>query len=267
MDQSVSKANIQVLDRASAILRVLTQHHDPVNLKVISDETCLHISTCHRILSDLVRLRFVEKGASAGTYRLGLRFLQLGNLVRERISVRDTARTGMQRLHNLTRQTVNLSIRQNDNIVYIDRIMRERPGIQVVRTIGATAPLHTTSSGKLFLAEDSFEQIRAYALRTNLEKSTPNSIGDIDTLLTEISKIKTLGFARDEEELEMGVRCVAAGIRDDSGKLVACLSISSPASSFLEGWISEIKHTAYDISEHLGYVATPGELYVRPDFT
>lgn len=64
MDQSVSKANIQVLDRASAILRVLTQHHDPVNLKVISDETCLHISTCHRILSDLVRLRFVEKGAS-----------------------------------------------------------------------------------------------------------------------------------------------------------------------------------------------------------
>ena len=152
-------------------------------------------------------------------------------------------------------------------IVYIDRIMRERPGIQVVRTIGATAPLHTTSSGKLFLAEDSFEQIRAYALRTNLEKSTPNSIGDIDTLLTEISKIKTLGFARDEEELEMGVRCVAAGIRDDSGKLVACFSISSPASSFLEGWISEIKHTADDISEHLGYVATPGELYVRPDFT
>ena len=68
---------------------------------------------------------------NAGTYRLGLRFLQLGNLVRERISVRDTARTGMQRLHNLTRQTVNLSIRQNDNIVYIDRIMRERPGIQV----------------------------------------------------------------------------------------------------------------------------------------
>ena len=230
-----------------------------MNLKVISDETCLHISTCHRILSDLVRLRFVEKGASAGTYRLGLRFLQLGNLVRERISVRDTARTGMQRLHNLTRQ--------NDNIVYIDRIMRERPGIQVVRTIGATAPLHTTSSGKLFLAEDSFEQIRAYALRTNLEKSTPNSIGDIDTLLTEISKIKTLGFARDEEELEMGVRCVAAGIRDDSGKLVACLSISSPASSFLEGWICEIKHTADDISEHLGYVATPGELYVRPNFT
>jgi DNA-binding IclR family transcriptional regulator len=62
-------------------------------------------------------------------------------------------------------------------------------------------------------------------------------------------------------------KCVAAGIRDDSGKLVACLSISSPASSFLEGWISEIKHTADDISEHLGFVATPGELYVRPDFT
>lgn len=267
MESSATKANIQVLDRASAILRVLTQHHEPVNLKVVSEETNLHISTCHRILADLVRLRFVEKGVSPGTYRLGLRLLQLGNLVRERISVRDTAKGGMQRLHALTRQTVNLSIRQNDSIVYIDRIMRDRPGIQVVRTIGATAPLHTTSSGKLFLAEDSFEQVRAYALRTNLEKSTPKSIGDIDTLLNEITRVKTLGFARDEEELELGVRCIAAGIRDDSGRLVACLSISSPAGCVQESWISELKHTADDISEHLGYVATPGELYVRPDFS
>lgn len=267
MENSAYKANIQVLDRTSAILRVLTQHHEPVSLKVIADETSLHVSTCYRILNDLVRLRFVEKGSVAGTYRLGLRFLQLGNLVRERISVRDTAKSGMQRLHNLTRQTVNLSIRQNDSIVYIDRIMRERPGIQVVRTIGATAPLHTTSSGKLFFSEDSFEQIRAYALRTNLEPSTPKSITDLDQLINELNRVKTLGFAKDDEELELGVCCIAAGIRDDSGKLVACLSISSPANNVQEGWISELKHTADDISEHLGYVATPGELYVRPDFS
>lgn len=266
MENSSTKASIQVLDRTSAILRVLTQHHEPVNLKVIAQETNLHISTCHRILSDLVRLRFVEKGVSSGTYRLGLRFLQLGNLVRERISIRDTARNGMNRLHELTKQTVNLSIRQNDVIVYIDRIMHDRPGIQVVRTIGATAPLHTTSSGKLFLAEDSFEQVRTYALRTNLEPNTPKSIRDIDTLLSELSRVKNLGFARDDEELELGVKCIASGIRDDSGKLVACISISAPSSSLKESWISELMHTASDISEHLGYVSTPGELYVRPGF-
>ncbi len=266
MDNSSTKANIQVLDRTSAILRVLTQHHEPVNLKVIAEETNLHVSTCHRILADLVRLRFVEKGTNAGTYRLGLRLLQLGNLVRERISIRDTARPDMIRLHNLTKQTVNLSIRQNDVIVYIDRIMRDRPGIQVVRTIGATAPLHLTSSGKLFLAEDSFEKIRAYALRAGLEKTTPKSIDNIESLLAEISRVRTLGFSRDEEELEMGVRCIAAGIRDDSGRLVACLSISAPSNLLQESWISELKHVADDISEHLGYVATPGELYVRPDF-
>lgn len=267
MENLSTKANIQVLDRMSAIIRVLTQHHEPVNLKLIAEETNLHISTCHRILSDLIRLRFVEKGSSVGTYRLGLRFLQLGNLVRERISVRETAKAGMLRLHQLTNQTVNLSIRQNDVIVYIDRLMHERPGIQVVRTIGATAPLHTTSSGKLFLAEDSFEQIRAYALRTNLVASTPKSITAIDTLLSEIARVKTLGFARDEEELETGVRCIASGIRDDSGKLVACLSISSPADKVQESWISELTNTAADISEHLGYVPTHGELYVRPDFS
>jgi DNA-binding IclR family transcriptional regulator len=267
MDSLTSKANIQVLDRASAILRVLTQHHDPVNLKVIADETNLHVSTCHRILSDLVRLRLVEKGMTAGTYRLGLRLLQLGNLVRERISVRDTARNGMAKLHNATHQTVNLSIRQNDVIVYIDRIMKDRPGIQVVRTIGATAPLHVTRSGKLFLAEDSFEQIRAYAMRTGLEKSTAKSIDNIESLLAEIARVRTLGFARDEEELESGVRCIAAGIRDDSGKLTACISISAPADLMQDSWIRDLKTVADDISEHLGYVATRGELYVRPNFT
>ena len=176
------------------------------------------------------------------------------------MSVREKARNSMVKLHNLTKQTVNLSIRQGDSIVYIDRIMRERPGIQVVRTIGATAPLHTTSSGKLFLAEDGFEKIRGYALRTNLEKNTPKSIGDIDTLLAEVSRVKALGFAHDVEELETGVHCIAAGIRDDSGKL------SSPVSQMQDVWISELKHCADDISEHLGFVATPGELYVRPDF-
>ncbi len=267
METLSSKANIQVLDRASCILRVLTQHQEPVNLKVIAEETSLHISTCHRIISDLVRLRLVEKGVSAGTYRLGLRLLQLGNLVRERISIRDTARPGMIRLHELTKQTVNLSIRQNDTIVYIDRIMKDRPGIQVVRTIGATAPLHATSSGKLFLSEDSFEQIRGYAIRTNLEKLTPNTIGDIDKLVSEISQIKTLGFSQDIEELELGVHCIAAGIRDDAAKLVACISISAPKSQMQENWISELKHTADNISEHLGYVQNNKELYIRPDFT
>lgn len=267
MENTKNKASIQVLDRTSAILRVLTQHHEPVNLKVIAAETNLHTSTCHRILSDLVKLRFVSRGAAAGTYGLGLRFLQLGNLVRDRISVRDTARSGMVRLHNLTGQTVNLSIRQNDEIVYIDRVLQDRPGIQVVRTIGGTARLHNTSAGKLFLAEDTSEQIRAYALRTNLEKSTPKTICEVNLLLEEINRVKILGFARDDEELELGVCCLAAGIRDDTGKLVACISISSPASKIQESWISELKHTADDISNRLGYTPTHGELYVPPNYS
>jgi len=266
MDTPSTRASIQVLDRASAILRVLTQHHDPVNLKVIAEETNLHVSTCHRLLADLVRLRFVEKGTTAGTYRLGLRLLQLGNLVRERISIRDTARSGMESLHKATGQTINLSIRQNDSVVYIDRVLKDKGDIQVVRTIGATAPLHLTSSGKLFLAEDSSEQIRNYALRNGLEAATPKSIQNISQLLSEIDRVRTLGFATDDEELEIGTRCIAAGIRNDFGKLVACITISANAGDMKESWISDLKHAADEISEHLGYVPTPGELYVRPNF-
>ena len=98
--------------------------------------------------------RFVDRAETPGSYRLGMRLLELGNLVKARLSVREAALEPMRDLHRKTGQTVNLSVRQGDEIVYIDRAYSERSGMQVVRAIGGRAPLHLTSSGKLFLAYD-----------------------------------------------------------------------------------------------------------------
>ncbi len=116
--------------------------------------TGLHPSTAHRILNDMVVGRFVDRADTPGSYRLGMRLLELGNLVKARLSVREAALEPMRDLHRKTGQTVNLSVRQGDEIVYIDRSYSERSGMQVVRAIGGRAPLHLTSSGKLFLAYD-----------------------------------------------------------------------------------------------------------------
>lgn len=247
-----SSPNIQVLERVFALFDVLAAHQDPVSLKDISEQTGLHPSTAHRILNDLAIGRFVDR-PEAGNYRLGMRLLELGNLVKARLDVRDAALGPMRDLHKLTHQPVNLSVRQGDEIVYIERTYSERSGMQVVRAVGGRAPLHLTSVGKLFLAYDDPQRVRAYATRTGLSGHTRNSITDLGTLERELARVKLHGTARDNEELELGVRCMAAGIHDDQGKLVAGLSISAPADRLEEGWLDRLKATAAQISQALGH--------------
>ena len=243
---------IQVMERAFALLNLLAAQPDPVSLKEISQRTGLHPSTAHRILNDLTIGRYVDR-PQAGSYRLGMRLLELGNLVKARLDVRDAAVGPMRELHKLTHQPVNLSVRQGDEIVYIERTYSERSGMQVVRAIGGRAPLHLTSVGKLFLALDDPARVRAYAVRTGLTGHTRNSITDLARLERELAAVRTGGSARDDEELELGVRCMASGVFDDQGRLVAGLSISAPADRLEEGWLARLRATAAEISTSLGY--------------
>lgn len=249
---SGSPITIQVIERAMRLLDALAAQPDPVTLKELSATTGLHASTAHRILNDLVVGRYVER-VDNGLYQLGMRLLELGSLVKGRLNVREAAIAAMRSLHKLTGQTVNLSVQQGDEIVYIDRAWSERSGMQVVRAIGGRAPLHLTSTGKLFLSTADTRQVRAYALRTGLAGHTRNSLTDLERLERELALVRRHGYARDNEELELGVRCIAAGIFDDTGKLVAGLSISAPAERLQDDWIRALVDTAASISEALGY--------------
>jgi DNA-binding IclR family transcriptional regulator len=255
-DTQDGKPTIQVLERTFALLDVLAAHPDPVSLKDISTLTGLHPSTAHRILNDLTIGRYVDR-PQPGNYRLGMRLLELGNLVKARLDVREAALAPMRELHKLTLQPVNLSMRQGDEIVYIERTYSERSGMQVVRAIGGRAPLHLTSVGKLFLAHDDPQRVRAYATRTGLTGHTRNSITDLARLERELAAVRADGVARDNEELELGVRCMAAGVFDDQGKLLAGLSVSAPSDRLEERWLERVKSTAAAISAALGYRAAP----------
>lgn len=242
---------VQVIERMFTLLEVLASREDAVSLKDISERTGLHPSTAHRILNDMTIGRFVDR-PEAGSYRLGMRLLELGNLVKARLNVRDAALLPMRELHKLIQQPVNLSVRQGDEIVYVERAYSERSGMQVVRAIGGRAPLHLTSVGKLFLSVDDVARVRAYATRTGLAGNTRNSLTQLPALERELSQCRQTGTARDNEELELGVRCMAAGIYDDQRKLIAGLSISAPADRIDEGWVAKLKATASDISKALG---------------
>ena len=245
---------VQVIERMFKLIDVLASREEAISLKEISEKTGLHPSTAHRILNDLATGRFVDR-PEAGNYRLGMRLLELGNLVKGRLNVRDAALLPMRELHKQIQQPVNLSMRQGDEIVYIERAYSERSGMQVVRAIGGRAPLHLTSTGKLFLAADEPQRVRAYATRTGLAGHTKNSITQLPILERELAKARQYAMARDNEELELGVRCMAAGIYDDQSKLVAGLSISAPADRLDENWLSKLQATANEISAALGHKA------------
>ncbi|HAL40056.1 MAG TPA: IclR family transcriptional regulator, partial [Polaromonas sp.] len=99
---------VQVIERIFTLIEILANHEEAVSLKEISEKSGLHPSTAHRILNDLATGRFVDRPVT-GNYRLGMRLLELGNLVKARLSVRDAALTPMRELHKLTQQPVNLS--------------------------------------------------------------------------------------------------------------------------------------------------------------
>jgi DNA-binding IclR family transcriptional regulator len=248
------KNPIQVVERMMRLLDVLERHPEPLGLKQIAQYTGLHPSTAHRILSAMATDRLVDR-VEPGSYRLGMRLLELGNLVKSRISVRELALPLMRELHAQTGETANLSVRHDDEIVYVERTSSGRSAMRVVHMIGTRAPLHVTAAGKLFLLEDGFARLRDYARRTGLAGQTRNSISSVALLERELERIQRQGWATDNEETEIGVRCVAAGIRDDTGMLVAALSLSSPADRMRVQWGPLVKETAERISRQIGHRA------------
>ena len=249
---SESKNSIQVIERMTHLLDALAGHPEAVTLKQLAQATSLHPSTAHRILTALVHDRLVER-IDQGTYRLGIRLLELGNVVKARISVREHALTFMRQLHAATAEAVNLSVRHDDEIVYIERTSAGRAMMRVVNIVGARAPLHITAVGKLFLLDDGPEALRAYAERTRLAAYTKNTLTSVAALEKELDRVRKQGYALDNEEAELGVRCIGAAVRDDTGALVAGLSVSAPAERMKTAWAGMVKDTAQKISRSIGY--------------
>jgi DNA-binding IclR family transcriptional regulator len=131
----------------------------------------------------------------------------------------------MQALHGQIGESVNLGVRHDDEIIYVERTSSGRSSVRVVHLVGARAPLHATAVGKLFLVEDGLQKLREYARRSGLPGFTPTSLTTLPALEKELDRVRRHGVAFDNEEIEQGLRCIAAPVRDDSGEL----SPSSPS--------------------------------------
>ena len=158
----------------------------------------------------------------------------------------------MEWLRDKVGETVNLTIKEGDEMVYVERATTTRM-MRVEQVIGSRAPLHVTAVGKLMLGEGGDDEIRGYAKRTGLPEYTEYTLVDLDSLKREIEESKLKGYALDNEEAELGVGCIGVLVRDVTGNAVAGLSISAPMERRKDEWIQIVQEAGRHLSERLGY--------------
>ncbi|MEW5771499.1 MAG: IclR family transcriptional regulator [Pseudomonadota bacterium] len=248
---SAAGSGIQVIDRAVALLDALARHEGGASLKMLGLETALSPSTAFRILAALGEHGLVARDG-AGHYLLGARLTQWAARVRVARDVREVARPVMERLRDALGETVNLTVRQGDEVVYVERATSSRM-MRVEQVIGSRAPLHVTAVGKLMLGEDGAAALGGYARRTGLPAFTPNTLDSEAKLLPEVQGAVERGYAFDNEEAELGVGCIGALIRDAAGKPVAGLSVSAPRERRRDAWAGQVVAAAREISAALGH--------------
>ena len=246
-----SGSRIQVIDRAVHVLEAMARYSKPVKLKILSAETGLHPSTVHRILHSLIDNGLVERSPE-GEYRLGQKLVQLSNGLHTEIDLRAVARPHMEALRDRVGETVNLTLREGDVVLYFEKATPNRM-MHVNQLIGSRAPLHVTAVGKLMLGLGGEASIEGYAKRTNLPAYTRNTLSSLDVLKADCEASIKRGYALDDEEAEIGVGCIGVLIYDRSGKVCAGLSVSAPIERRRQEWIADIKAVGATISEQLGY--------------
>jgi DNA-binding IclR family transcriptional regulator len=242
---------IQVIDRMAMLLDALAAREGGASLKYLAAETGLHSSTAFRILASLSLHGYVARD-EGGLYLLGPRLLQLAAKVRVGLDVRAVARPEMEWLRDQVGETVNLTVRQGDEMVYVERVSPNRM-MRVEQVVGSRAPLHVTAVGKLMLGEAGAAATREYVRRTRLPAYTVNTRREAQELLKDIGVSVARGYALDDEEAELGVGCIGALVRDASGAAVAGLSVSAPMERRSLEWAALVQVAASRISVNLGF--------------
>jgi PcaR/PcaU/PobR family beta-ketoadipate pathway transcriptional regulator len=230
-----------------------------LTLTEIVEATGINKTTVFRIVATLEKAGYLMRDSDTRRYRPGIKVLQLGFTAISSLDIRQVARPYLVQLSQQVGETVSLSVLDGMEIVYIDRV-RNQQIVGVVLGMGSRLPAHCASMGKAMLAHLPPEELRRRLDQAGLKPRTPKSLVDWAALEDELERVRQQGYAINDEELEIGLRAVAAPIWDSSSQVVAAANITGSAAMLsLERLESElalaVRHTADQISRALGYSA------------
>lgn len=251
-----SDYNVRAVERALQILECFDDHHPERGVSEISELIGLHKATTHRLLTTLMNFGYIERAADGQKYRLGLRLAELGFKVVRRMDLRKDALPLIHQLHDQLGETCDLCVYDHGRVFYLD-VLRSRHAVTVAATPGQRLPLHSTASGKLFLAYLPSEEVNR-ALSGQLPGYTSKTLTTPEQLHQQMQTIRKQGYSVDDQEFEEGLWAVSAPILNQQGEILAAVSVLSPTSRITplrsEEIIAALTETTRSISRRIGKV-------------
>lgn len=246
----------KVFVKMMAVLDCFTRTHGQLTISDIMERTGLPRTTVHRIVASLRDIALLDQDGRRQTYRLGLQMFYFGSVVMANLDLNSHAHRHILELHQLTGEVVHLHMFDGSQMVCIEREEMSESRLTTLTTIEA-APTYCTGVGKAFLAFQPPDLIARIAHEEPLTRRTANTICALPELEVELAKIREQGYSVDNEENEIGVRCVGAPIRDSRGRVFAAISVSSTTErmpmSRVSGLAPAVVRTAERISQSLGW--------------
>jgi len=251
---------VQTIERVSLLLDIVGRHPRGISLGDLSADVKLPKGTTHRLLSSLTYFGYVRQDPRTRNYLLGLKFVELGQSILSQFDIRQEAEPFLRELAERTGETVHLVFLDRNEIVYIDKVeaASSASGLRMASRIGLRNPAHSSAVGKVLLSDLPEESLQGLIREKGLARRTENTIADPDRLKDHLKAIRRRGYAIDDEENEKGIRCVAAPIQNEAGKVIAAISVSGPAFRITKKVIQEtlkkeVMETALKVSQRLGF--------------
>ncbi|MDW7644310.1 MAG: IclR family transcriptional regulator [Desulfuromonadales bacterium] len=249
-----------IIQAVSHALDLLEQFHgdvDELGVTELSKRLKLHKNNVFRLLATLESRGYIEQNKATENYRLGLNALELGQTFIKQMGLLRQAKPILEDIVNDCNETAYVAIFKEGYIVYLD-VVETNLTVRVVSRVGSRLPAHCTASGKVHLAYMSDEEIDSILPNSELKGYTPTTYTDREVLKKDLKKIAEQGYAIDNEELDPGVRCLAAPIRDYTRRIVGAVSISGPSMRFPDERIEKelvplVLKAGEDLSTRLGF--------------
>jgi IclR family transcriptional regulator, KDG regulon repressor len=218
--------DITALQRGLSLLHLFSEAPRGLTAKQVAGLTRLPVSTVHRFLANLVSAGFLNRDGD-GNHQLGIACFAIGQAAAAQLDIRRLSLPYLRELNQQTKETIHLTVRHGLSAVYVEKLDSSEP-LRIHSRIGAAVPLYCTAVGKVMLAYMSTEEQERVLPELGLKRQTPNSVGNLQELRAELSRVRKNGYACDLEEHELHIRCVAAPIWDHTGSVQSSLSITAP---------------------------------------
>jgi DNA-binding IclR family transcriptional regulator len=250
-----SNYQVRALERALDLLDAFSLAAPELTITKLAERVGLPKSTVVRLVSVLADRGYLERVPDAESYRIGVRAFEIGGIYIQTTSLDAEARPILARLAEETAQSANLGILDRGELVHLAIVAPDRP-VRYWATVGKREAPHYTGLGKVLLAALSDEQLAAHLEQHELSRRTPSSITDPEALRAELARIRRQEYALDDEESNLGIRCIAAPVLDRAGQTVAAVSISGLKAELtgemMERAVAAVVQAGHDISRRLG---------------